>query len=104
MSALRALDSFLKPDPDCKYEQRECLQNVIKQDRINQEIWRLNDLQGQELEELISDFSTRLDSFDLTHDILFADLNNLKTQCQQAFIAYKFDLARKTIEERYYDK
>jgi len=104
MSALRELDSFLLPDPHCEYEMRESLPNVLKQDRINQEIWRLDDMQGQDLEGLVSDFSTSLDGFDLTHDVLFADLKVLRQQVKNEFMAYKHDLARKTVERKYYGK
>ena len=103
--------AWYNPSPDCDFEQRESIQNVMKQERINDELQRLDDLKGKELKSLMSEFSCEYDSSDMMEQMLVAAKTDgyifnsavLTKSYEAKFEQYKQELAKATVEGRYYE-
>lgn len=103
--------AWYNPSEDCDYEKRESIQNVIKQERINDELERLDCLKGKELDSLISEFSCEYDLFEVMKEILVSArtegylLNSavLTKSYEGKFEQYKQSLAKHNVEKKYYD-
>ena len=98
--------SWYNPSEDCDFEKRESVQNVIKQERINDELQRLNDLKGKELDSLISEFSCQYDPFAVMKQILVSARSEgyafnsavLTKSYESKFEQYKQELAKAIVE------
>ena len=103
--------AWYNPSPDCDFEQRESIQNVMKQERINDELERLDCLKGKELDSLISEFSCEYDPFEVMKEILVSARTDgyvfnsavLTKSYEAKFEQYKQELAKATVEGKYYE-
>ena len=95
-----ACRAWYNQSEDCDFEKRESIQNVIKQERINDQVERLDNLTGKELSKLISKFYKTLSKAEL--------LANMATSKKgvynvEKFNQFKHKLAEQTVEEKYYE-